>query len=435
LCCYWFEKGRTQIALKKCQRAGLLATQGIRGGANRRVLERIQQTGDIFFAESDRDWVLEGATVHVSMVGFDDGTQTDRVLDGTPALSIHANLRATTDTTQARSLGANLGLCFMGDTKGGAFDIPESLALEMLHAPNPHGKPNSTVIVPWVNAKDVTGRSRNMWIIDFATEASIEAVSRFESPFCYLDTHVRPVRHKSRTTAPFWWRHERPRPEMREAIRKHNKFLITIGVGKHRLFLWIQDPTLPDHAVFAFPRSDDYFFGVLHSRVHEVWALAQGTQVRERESGFRYTPTTCFETFRFPQPTPPQEAAIAAAAKELDELRSRWLNPPEWTKTEVLEFPGSADGPWARYVVAPDARGIGTVRWPRIVPKDADCAASLKKRTLTNLYNQRPAWLDLAHQKLDAAVFAAYGWEPGISDDELLAGLLRLNLERAAATP
>ena len=43
-------------------------------------------------------------------------------------------------------------------------------------------------------------------------------------------------------------------------------------------------------------------------------------------------------------------AAIAAAAKELDELRSRWLNPPEWTKTEVLEFPGSADGPWARYV-------------------------------------------------------------------------------------
>ena len=53
------------------------------------------------------------------------------------------------------------------------------------------------------------------------------------------------------------------------------------------------------------------------------------------------------------------------------------------------------------------------------MPKDADCAASLKQRTLTNLYNQRPAWLDLAHKKLDAAVFAAYGWDPGMSDDDL----------------
>ena len=69
--------------------------------------------------------------------------------------------------------------------------------------------------------------------------------------------------------------------------------------------------------------------------------------------------------------------------------------------------------------------GIGTVRWPRVVPKDLDCAESLKKRTLTNLYNQRPAWLELAHEKLDAAVFAAYGWEPGMSDDELLERLLQ----------
>ena len=130
-----------------------------------------------------------------------------------------------------------------------------------------------------------------------------------------------------------------------------------------------------------------------------------------------------------PPPTDGQAAAIAAAARELDDLRNGWLNPPEWTKTEVLEFPGSVDGPWARYVVEPNARGIGTVRWPRTVPKDPDCAASLSKRTLTNLYNQRPAWLALAHKKLDEAVFAAYGWDPGMSDEDLLAKLLALNLE------
>jgi type II restriction/modification system DNA methylase subunit YeeA len=188
---------------------------------------------------------------------------------------------------------------------------------------------------------------------------------------------------------------------------------------------------LPDHQLCVFARSDDYFFGVLHSQLHEVWALAQGTQLREKESGFRYTPTTCFETFPLPHPTPEQEAAIGAAAKELDALRRGWLNPPEWTREEVLEFPGSADGPWARYVHDPDARGIGTVRWPRIVAKDEASAKLLAKRTLTNLYNQRPAWLDLAHKKLDAAVFAAYGWPDTLSDDEILEKLLALNLERA----
>ena len=145
----------------------------------------------------------------------------------------------------------------------------------------------------------------------------------------------------------------------------------------------------------------------------------------------RYTPSTCFFTFPFPTPTDPQRDAIAQAAKELDRLRTNWLNPPEWTKQEILEFPGSTTGPWARYVSGADARGIGTVRYPRLVPKDDKAAADLKKRTLTNLYNQRPTWLDLAHKKLDAAVFAAYGWDAGMSDEDILATLLELNLQRA----
>jgi hypothetical protein len=144
----------------------------------------------------------------------------------------------------------------------------------------------------------------------------------------------------------------------------------------------------------------------------------------------------------------------------LNALRERWLNPPEWTRVEVLEFPASVDGPWARYVecgdlsplshagdLSPAAAGrvppqqsadksahskIGLARYPRLVPKDAECAARLKKRTLTNLYNERPAWLDLAHQKLDAAVAAAYGWPPDLTDEQILEKLLALNLERAA---
>ena len=65
------------------------------------------------------------------------------------------------------------------------------------------------------------------------------------------------------------------------------------------------------------------------------------------------------------------------------------------------------------------------------MPKDDECAKQLKKRTLTNLYNERPTWLDLAHQKLDEAVFAAYGWPLDLGDGQILEHLLALNLVRA----
>jgi hypothetical protein len=117
-------------------------------------------------------------------------------------------------------------------------------------------------------------------------------------------------------------------------------------------------------------------------------------------------------------------------------LRERWLNPPEWTVEKILEFPARLDGPWERYVDhrTYDAKTeLHTARYPRLEPKDAACAARLKKRTLTNLYNERPAWLAFAHKKLDAAVAAAYGWPADLSDEAILENLLALNLERAAA--
>lgn len=71
------------------------------------------------------------------------------------------------------------------------------------------------------------------------------------------------------------------------------------------------------------------------------------------------------------------------------------------------------------------------MRYPRLVAGDEECAGQLAKRTLTNLYNQRPTWLALAHEKLDAAVAEAYGWPADLSEEEILARLLALNLERA----
>jgi len=430
LCCYWFEKARAAIKKGLTKRAGLLATQGIRGGKNREVLKAINDSGAVFFAVSDKDWVLEGANVHVSLIGFDSGNETNRLLDGRPVTTINSNLTSAYDLTSAKRLAENSGVGFVGGFKFGSFDISDKTGQELLKMPAVGDRPNSDVVRPWLNGRDVLGRPRNMWIVDFGVDLSHNDATLFEAPYALVEARVKPERDVMRRQRrrERWWIHGETAPNLRAAIDGLPRFIATPRVAKFRIFVWIGPETNVDGQLIAFARCDDYFFGVLHSRAHEIWALRQGTRLETRP---RYTPTTCFETFPLPVVTANQEAAIATAAKELDERRSRWLNPPEWTKAEVLEFPGSVDGPWTRFVVEPDACGIGTVRWPREVPKDADCAASLKKRTLTNLYNQRPAWLDLAHKKLDTAVFAAYGWDAGISDEELLERLLKLNLERA----
>ena len=449
LCCYWLEKAREEIEKGRLVRVGLLATQGVRGGANRRVLERIKANATVFFAESDRNWILDGANVHVSMVGFGKGQNDPCMLDGKLVATINSNLTSIADVTKCVPLADNAGLSFIGVSQHGPFEIEEANAIEMMvTGGNPTGRQNSDVVRPILNADGICNKSETRWVVAFPCEMPLEVACDYQAPFEFVQSTVLPVRQQNHRKAyrERWWIHGEARPAMQTRINSLARFLLTPRVGKHRVFVWEALPTYPSDATVVFARKDEFDFGVLQSRLHEVWARSQGTQLREVESGFRYTPSSCFETFPFPEPTPDQSAAIAAAAKELDDLRSRWLNPPEWTKTEVLEFPGSVDGPWARYIDPATCTHhaprdvsitrsvmstIGTVRWPRLVPKDADCAASLKQRTLTNLYNQRPAWLDLAHKKLDAAVFAAYGWDPGLSDEELLERLLKLNLERA----
>jgi hypothetical protein len=380
------------IEMGRLKRSGLLATQGIRGTDNRTVLERIKSTGDIFMAWSDEPWIVAGASVHVSFIAYDDGSQQHRALDGRPVPFINTDLTTGLDLTRARSLPENSGIAFMGDIKAGPFEIDETLALELLRRPNPDGRHNSDVVVPWANGSDVGGQPEHKWIIDFGLDMSEVEAALYEAPFEYLLQVVMPVRLESRSACcrKLWWLHHNRRPRMKAALVGLNRYVATVRHSKFRLFAWLPAKALPDSALIVFARDDDYSFGVLHSRAHELWARGTGTQVREVESGFRYTPTTCFETFPFPRPTDAQRDAIAEAARDLDRLRAGWLKPP-----------GLSD-------------------------------ADLPKRTLTNLYNARPTWLAQAHERLDAAVLAAYGWPADIGREDLLGRLLALNLARAA---
>jgi len=435
LCSYWFEKARRMVGEGRARRVGLLATTAIKQAGSRRVLERIGETARIFWAISDRDWILDGAETRISMIGFGPSDTADQPkLDGRNVVTINPDLSVGLDVTRAQRLHPNAGLCFMGTTKVGDFDIGAEQAEAMLRQPNPDGRANSDVLRPWRNGSDLVRRCSGKWIIDFGPGMAAENAVRYESPYEYLAEHVRPARATNgrQTYREKWWIHAEARPGFRRAVSAQRRYVATARVAKHRLFVWLDTVVIPDSKVIAIAFDDDFHFGVLHSRVHELWTLATcGWHGVGNDA--TYNPTACFETFVFPQPTDAQCAAIADAAKELDQLRSNWLNPPMWTREEVLEFPGSLNGPWTRYVENADSRGIGTIRCPRLAAKDEECAKQLAKRTLTILYNQRPAWLDHAHCRLDAAVFAAYGWPADLTDDEILARLLELNLSHNGA--
>ncbi|MCY4555270.1 MAG: class I SAM-dependent DNA methyltransferase [Chloroflexi bacterium] len=425
LVCYWFEKAGQQIASGKAKRAGLVATNSIRGGANRRALQAATTKHRIYEAWSDRPWVNDGAAVRVSLICFSsrhDESVVGGRLDGESVDEIYADLTARrdgvgVDLTNARRLPANMGVAFMGDTKGGPFDVAGDQAREWLRLPtNPNGRTNADVLKPWVNGMDLTRRPAGKWIVDFGWTMSAADAALYEEPFRWVQEHVHPLRQKNRRKAyrENWWRHMEPRPKMWSALDGLERYIVTPRVAKHRLFVWVDASVCPDSATIAIARDDDATFGILHSRFHEIWSLRRGTSLEDRP---RYTPTTTFETFPFPHGLSPDApatdyardtrgSAIAEAARRLVELRDRWLNPPELVEWVTEAVPGYPK---------------------RSVPRDDAAAKALKKRTLTNLYNARPQWLVDAHAALDATVAAAYDWPADISDDDALRELLERN--------
>lgn len=422
---YWIEKGWQALLSKQARRVGLVTTNSVRGGANRKVLDAIADAEALQEAWSDEPWTLLGAAVRVSMLGFGDGF-CERRSEGSTVASINADLTSgTVDFTKAAVLATNSEIAYMGDTKGGAFDVPGDQAREWLRLPlNPNGRPNSDVLKPWANGSDVARRPSDTWIIDFGWTMNEAEAALYEAPFRHALNHVQPERSRNNRERyrQLWWRHVEARPGLFAELEGLSRFILTPRVAKHRIFIWARRPTIPDSRLFAIARDDDTSFGLLHSRFHELWSLSTCSW-----HGVGNDPTynnrSCFETFPFPEGlTPnisatayagdPRARAIAAAAERLNELREAWLNPPDLTIREPEVVPGYPD---------------------RVLARDVTAAAVLKRRTLTNLYNERPAWLAMAHKALDDAVADAYGWPLDLSDEQVLEKLFALNQERAGA--
>jgi len=450
LSAYWVEKARAQIYEGSLLAAGLVSTNSIRDGFGQEVLKRVKQSAIFFDAWSDLAWVNEGADVRVSLLCFARTACAAR-LDGVDVREINADLTAPADAksidpTGARRLLENKGAAFQGTTRSGPFVIDGSTARAWLVTPNAHGRGNVEVLRPWSNS--VVKRSKDEWIIDFGTDMPEGQASLFEAPFEHCREHVKPFRQRNRNPrlVSQWWLYDGVRVSMRRALEGLKRYIATTITAKHRIFVWLDTAVLPDATLVAIAREDDATLGMCQCRLHDVWSLAMCSWMGKGNDP-RYVHGATFERFPFPggltprdtlngrtellpdgalipadlpAPVRPHAEAIARAARRLVELRDAWLNPPQWTE-RILE-------------VVP--LGMDASPYPDRIVAKAGFEKDVAQRTLTNLYNQRPAWLAQAHAALDAAVAAAYGWAdytPALADDEILRRLLALNLERAGA--
>ncbi len=336
LVCYWFYKAGKLLAEGKISRAGLVATSSIEGGLNRTVLDRIVNHDEIFNAWSKEPWVIDGAAVSVSLICFaskNSGLSTH--LNGTNVSRINADLTAGfVDLTKAKKLQENQQTAFIGGYKKGGFDISGDLARKWLCLPkNPNNRYNADVLRPWTNGKDITSRSSDKWVINFGSSMSEADAAIYEAPFSYVSEHVKSVRidNKRADLRDQWWLHDRSGKTMFKRVGELSRYIATPRVAKHRLFVWCDAVVYPDSAIVVIARDDDTTFGILHSRFHEQWSLMLGTSLEDRP---RYTPTTTFQTFPFPNGLTPNIPADEYADNPLSSVCQK--TPFFWKFTENI---------------------------------------------------------------------------------------------------
>lgn len=414
---YWVEKAREQVESGVTKRVGLITTNSIRGGANATVLARVLDTGSIFRAWPDRVWIQEGAAVRVSVICFDDGTQQDKVLvhhEGNeddeakrttvvvPVTGVHADLSSGPDLRQAVRLPENAGRSFEGVKPAGKFDVPGPEARSWLDLPNPSGASNADVMRPYVTGEDLVEGSKDRWVVDF-NQLPLEEAEKYRRPMKYLRDQFAaadPRKNAGWLKRTRWWLYDRARPEMRDALRPLTRYIGTSRVAKHRVFAFLATDALPSDLVTVIAADDDFTFGVLNSAPHLHWALRLGSSLEDRP---RYTPTTTFETFPFPRPTDSQRAKVEEAARYLEKARA-FLHAKDTPGRTGVKL-----GLTAMYNMLTEYRATG-------------------QEALGGV-----ATLADAHDLLDAAVAAAYGWNDWpLTEDDVLTRLLDLNLERAA---
>ena len=424
---YWWDRAASLARAGKIRRFGLISTNSLRQTFSRRVLQNHLSASNplaLVFAIPDHPWVeaSDGAAVRISMTAAEAGTH-DGVLgivvaeeggshDGiTVALAmtrgiIQADLTIGANVAGAGPLQANAQLSSRGVSLHGAGFIvspKEAARLGLGRIPGLEQHIRS-----YRNGRDITGRPREVMVIDLFGLTEEDVRTRFPEVYQWVSERVKPEREgkvgqskDSQEYARKWWLFGKPRSDFRPALKGLQRFISTAETAKHRFFVFLDQSILPDNMLVNIALADAYFLGVLSSRIHVIWALAQGGTLEDRP---RYNKTRCFDTFPFPDCSPAARSRIRDLAEALDAHRKR-----QQTLFPSLTITGM-------YNVLEKLRSGESLSAGEREIHEQGLVTVLRR----------------LHDDIDEAVFEAYGWPPALSRDEILHGLVSLNQQRAA---
>lgn len=426
---YWWHKCADLVRNRELKRFGLITTNTLRQVRQRKLIEYHQNQKNpihIFFAIPDHPWTDEGAAVRISMtVGERDDSQRTgvskmvtlgRVVSETSADTpedeaehinvlfqkagiISSTLDVGADISSTISLKANYGLASTGvKLHGSGFILSRQEAAEMT---GDFSNKNIEVVQQYRNGKDLLGKDRDVFVIDF-DDLSQEKASEYVQPFQRVIETVKPEReiNRDKQRRQYWWRFGRSNQQMRLSLVNLSRYIATAETAKHRIFTFLEGDIIPDNMLIAIALSDAYFLGILSSRIHVSWSLLAGGTLEDRP---RYNKTRCFDPFPFPDPTPEHKQKIRDLGERLDAHRK---------KVQADHSDITITG---MYNLLEKLRA-----GEPFTDKDRD-------------YNDRAlvSTLKQIHDELDLAVLDAYGWPHTVTDEQILANLVALNAQRA----
>ena len=419
---FWWDKAANLTRAGQIKRFGLITTNSLRQTFNRKVLQHHMISTSplsLLFAIPDHPWVnaSDGAAVRISMTIGSEGeksgtlqTVTDEQASSGDSLDIQlsqqtgkilADLTIGADVAGTISLKANQDISNRGFELGGAGFIVTPEQAKELGLGRIEGLENHIRL--YRNGRDLTASPRNVMVIDLYGLTENEVRRKYPEVYQWVYQRVKPERdhNRSKTLRENWWLHRRLREDLRTMLDGISRFVATIETSKHRFFVFLDVSILPDNRLVNFALEDAYFLGVLSSRIHVTWTLANGGTLEDRPV---YTKTRCFETFPFPNPTDAQKDRIRDLAEQLDAHRKRQqAQHPKLTMTNMYNI-------------------LEKLRAGEPLTKKEQ---ETHEQGLVSILKQ-------LHDDLDAAVFEAYGWPTDLSDEEILERLVALNAERAA---
>lgn len=414
-------KGRAARAITR--RFGFITSNSIRQVFCRRVVADAMTDAKaplhLVFAIPDHPWAdgAGAAAVRIAMTVAEAGpgagtlavvTKEEAGPDDVPRVVlasrpgvINADLTIGADVKAAKPLRANERICSPGFKLHGAGFIvtpAEAAAMGLGKVPGLERH-----IRPYVNGRDMTGRSRGVMVIDLFGLTEAEVRRRFPAVYERLLVRVKPERDANArpTYRDNWWVFGEPRRDIRPALADLPRYIATVETAKHRTFFFLPAEVAPDNMLVCIASADAFVFGVLQSAQHVTWALIAGGTLEDRP---RYNKTVCFDPFPFPEATAAQRAEIGAIAEELDAHRkARLAAHPHLTLTKLYNTLAAVRAGTPLSAAEKDLHDAGQVSILRAL-----------------------------HDRLDVAVAAAYGWPADLPDAELVARMVALNAARVA---